>query len=153
MVNQKIQEILNFLSKQWQINSVQLDENNFELDWSLSKFDHRTFLKFEISGDVLRVDIKHAFGHVNLERGVSGEDFLKMLLENVGTFQKTSAYLGIKVIDETPATLLLSCPIFLLKWESRDIADVIQLHLLDIKNGFIMWNFPDTIFVYTKEPY
>ena len=84
-----------------------------------------------------RVDIKHAFGHVNLERGISGEDFLKMLLENVGTFQKTSAYLGIKVIDETPATLLLSCPIFLFKWESKDIADVIQLHLLDIKLSLI----------------
>ena len=61
MANQKIQEILNYLSKEWQINSVQLDETNYELEWSLSKFDHRTFLKFEISGDVFTACCPNTF--------------------------------------------------------------------------------------------
>jgi hypothetical protein len=74
-------------------------------------------------------------------------DVLRLLIENSSTFQDTSAYIGIDIIDDVPEASLNTYHHFLFKWEDRDIAEIISIQVLDIKVGLVAWSFPKDILV------
>lgn len=146
----KIANIVRFLSEEFSIECKEYSENKFELETSLSDHDHRTFLDFEVSSDIIRVQLKHLFGNFNVEKEIGTQELLQMLVENSGTFQTTSAYLCVRIVDNTPYVALEAYHHFHMKWEDKDIADIIQLQFLDIKMGLIKWTFPDSIYLFHK---
>ena len=105
---------------------------------------------FQILNHIIRAELRYFFGNLNDENDISAGDMLDMLVENNGSFQSTSAYLSIKVVDGVPFVILNACHCFLAKWEDRDIADIIQLQLLNIKAGLISWSYPESISLFSK---
>jgi hypothetical protein len=146
-MDQKIRNIMNCLSKEFETDSKQVSENIFELSTKLA--NHRAFLEFEVSSDILRIEMRYVFGCINNEKNIGVKALTQMLMENVGTFQRSSAYLGLKDVKGTLLTALCSYHIFNEKWEDRDIAHIIGLALFDIMGWFMTWNFPDSILVFS----
>ena len=150
MTDRRVSEIMKHLSRNFGLHSNTISDNNFEVSPPLTGLDHRVFIKFERSGDIIRVEIRYLFGNLNDELDISSRDLLDMLVENNGSFQGTSAYLSIKVMDAVPIVFLNSYHCFLAKWEDRDIAEIIQLQLMDIKMGLISWSYPESISLFRE---
>lgn len=95
--------------------------------------------------------MKYLFGVINQEIDIGFKDIVRMLIENTGSFQRTSAYLSVVINDDTPFLFLNAYHHFLTKWEDADIADMIQLQFLDIKLGFVGWNYSNAIYCLMPE--
>ena len=52
-------------------------ESNFEVFTEYSVFDMMTWLKFEITGDVMRVRFTHLLGTLDVDDGVNPQDLIK----------------------------------------------------------------------------
>ena len=147
-MEQRIASIMNCLSTDFGYSSKALGENNFEVSPPIPNCDHRLFLKFEVTDDIVRAESRYMFGNLNLEAGIGTQDLLDMLVENNGSFQATSAYLSVKILEGFPYVCLNSYQRFLAKWENKDIADILQLQFLDLQMGFMAWSFPKSIFCF-----
>jgi len=150
MSDRRVMAIMKCLSGDFGFRFSALAEENFEISPPIEGLGHRVFLKFERSDDIIRAELRYFFGNLNDENDISAGDMLDMLVENNGSFQSTSAYLSIKVVDGVPFVILNACHCFLAKWEDRDIADIIQLQLLNIKAGLISWSYPESISLFSK---
>lgn len=132
----KIDEIIQLLHD-LDYPSKKINDANYEVITQLSIADHRTFLKFEITEDIIRIEVKHLFGSVDLNNSICTEELFQMLLDNTnGTYKKTSKYIGLKIIENTPYAFLLGYNYFHLKWDSKEIADIISLQLSELKFAF-----------------
>ncbi|PIQ08114.1 MAG: hypothetical protein COW71_13565 [Ignavibacteriales bacterium CG18_big_fil_WC_8_21_14_2_50_31_20] len=132
----KVDEIIKHLND-FDYPSKKINDNNYEITTQLSVADHRTFLKFEITEDIIRIEIKHLFGSADLTKSIGAEELFQMLIDNTnGTYKKTSKYIGMKIIDNTSYVFLLGYNYFHLKWESKEIADIISLQLSELIFSF-----------------
>jgi hypothetical protein len=128
----RILNILASLTKNGSITQFgEVSENNFEVATKYSEFGHLTWLKFEVSGDVLRMRFSHLFGALMVENGADAKDLLRVLMSNRDSFKATSAYLSAE-FDEHFFTYLENSHFYLLKWEDEDIADAISIQFLDL---------------------
>lgn len=144
-MDQRVSRIMSCLSKEYGHISKLVGENYYEIK-PIQGFDYRAFLKFVITGDIIREELRYIFGNINGEIDIGAQHLMAMLVENYGSFQTTSAYLSVKIIEDIPYVSLNSYHHFLAKWEDKDIADILQLQLLDIKMGLTSWSFPETIY-------
>jgi hypothetical protein len=142
-MDEKIENVVRCLSGDFSVNTSRVNENLFEIETKLSV--HKAYLKLEVSGDILRAELQYLFGVLDVHVGMG--DVLRMLMENVGSFGYTSSFLGLKHIDDTMFTVLSGYYLFHMKWDEKDIADVLNLALSDIYMNFISWQWPDAIHV------
>lgn len=148
-MDQKIQNIMNYLANDFETASKKVGENVFEIDAKLPA--HKAFLKLETATDVLRAELQYMFGCLNFDKGIGGQELLKMLTANVGSFGFTSSYLGVKEIEGTFYTVLSGYYLFHTKWADRDIADILSLALSDIHVNFMSWDWDDSIHVFSQQ--
>lgn len=128
----RILNILANLTKNGSITQFgEVGENNFEVATQYSEFGHFTWLKFEVSGDVLRMKFSHLFGALMVENGADARDLLRVLMSNRDSYKATSAYLSAE-FDDSFLVYLENSHFYLLKWEDEDIADAISIQFLDL---------------------
>jgi hypothetical protein len=116
------------------------DASSFELKTEYSKYDHRTWLKYEPTsdGEIVRMELTHLFG--SLDFGRSAPDpghLLRLLSMNIPSFQGSGAYLGVRRSNDTFFVSLNSNPIFLTRWSDEDIAEALTTHLFDLTMALI----------------
>lgn len=141
--------ILECLKNEFEIPYKIWGEKRFEVFTGLSELDHRSFLDFETTSDVVRLEIRHLFGNLILDRMTSNK-FLEMLERNNGQFETTGSFLSVNIVEGHHFVFLNSYLRFLSKWDDRDIADMIALHFFDIKTTFMNWPQLEYINVFTK---
>lgn len=114
-------------------------DGSFELETDLSEFGHRTHLKYEATGDnkLFRVEIAHIFGlfDVRIPPTDAAGQLLRMLAHNKGSFGSTTAFIGVKPVDDKFYATLNSFHHFMTKWDDADIAQALSLHLFDLTMG------------------
>ena len=116
----------------------------FELQTDLSG---KTLLKYEIGGDdeILRIEILHGFGHLDLTQTDNPTEFLISLLqENVPSFRDSGACLGVKKESNRLIVLLSSTHQFVATMSDRDIAEALSIAIFDLKMSQSL-EFPDPI--------
>lgn len=117
----------------------------FELKTSLTG---KVFLSYEIGGDdeLLRLELVHGFGHLDLSRTADPTEFLlEMLEENVPSFRGSSACLGLKRESDRLIVCLSSSHQFVATMSDRDIAESLSIAIFDLKMGGQIFTFPDPV--------
>jgi hypothetical protein len=123
-------------------------EDGFELKTNLTQ--HKTFLRYETSGadEVLRVELTHFFGHLNLGKADDLTSFLSEMLEqNMPAFRGSGAYLGIQANSPFPLVGLCTTHTFILTLSDADIAEMLSITLFDLKMG-LLFTFPPPVIMW-----
>lgn len=108
---------------------------------------HKTFLKYETSGDgaVIRIGLTHVFGHLDLSRTDDPTQFLlAMLQENLPSFRNSSAYLGLRAGSPYPFVCLNATHHFLDTLSDEEITELLSIAIWDLKMGFL-FTFPSSV--------
>lgn len=141
-MKEKIKSILGHLTKQDGVGIKSYKENpdgSFELETDLSEFGHQTQLKYEATGDseLFRVEIAHIFGvfDVRIPPEQAAGQLVRMLAHNTGSFSNTTAFIGVKPVEDNFYATLNSFHHFMTKWEDAEIARALSLHLFDLTMG------------------
>ena len=130
----RILNILNALIKDGCITQFAEDgENTFEVVTKYSVFDMMTWLKFEITGDVMRMRFTHLMATLDIDEGVDPEDLVKVLMSNRYSYRWTSGYFSVNYLGGFYYVYLENSHFYLLKWSDEDIADAISLQFLDLQ--------------------
>lgn len=142
----KIRSILEHMIQQPGMAGVkgyeEQDDDSFTLKTHLSDSNHRTYLKYEVTGDnsMFRIEIKHVFGYldVNISPNDAAGQLLSMLAKNTGSFNNTTAFIGVEQKERTGPIFatLNSFHHFLTSWSDADIAEALYLHFFDLVMGF-----------------
>ncbi len=122
-----------------------LGAHSFVLQTNLSR--HKTLLRYETTGDdeVLRIEIMHGFGHLDLSRTDNPTQFLlELLQENVPSFRSSGAYIGLKKESTKLIVCLTSTHQFIATMSDTDIAEVLSIAIFDLKMG-VSLTFPDPV--------
>lgn len=131
-INPKVRDVLARLSTNYFKSFEEVDTHIYRVTTQLTElFEHETYFRFEISSDVLRFEIKHFLGF--LDEQSTREDLVDILKENDATFGTTSCYVCLKSINNSQYVSLQNNHCFLMKWESADIAEMINLQFHDLK--------------------
>lgn len=119
--------------------------HSFVLQTNLS--GHKTLLRYETSGDneVLRIEITHGFGHLDLSRTDNPTQFLlELLQENVPSFRNSGACLGLKQESTHLIVCLTSTHQFIATMSDTDIAEALSIAIFDLKMG-VSLTFPEPV--------
>jgi hypothetical protein len=117
----------------------------FELQTNLS--GQKTLLRFEKSGEdeVLRIELTHGFGQLDLTRTDNPTEFLlEMLQENIPSFRNSGACVGLKKESTRLIVCLTSTHQFVATMSDSDIAEVLSIAIFDLKMG-MSFTFPDPV--------
>ena len=124
------------------ISGFTTEDAVFELQTEFSKHGHRTFLKYELSSDVIRMELTHVFGHLDLTKTPNPAQFLlDMLIENSPSFRNSSACLGVKSFPPNLFLTLNATHPFGIRMSDEDISDILSFSLLDLFMG-LMFQLP-----------
>jgi len=121
----------------------------FELQTNLS--GQKTLLRYETTGDdeVLRIEITHGFGHLDLSRADNPTEFLlEMLQENIPSFRDSGACVGLKKEATRLIVCLTSTHQFVSTMSDKDIAEVLSIAIFDLKMG-VSLTFPDPVITWS----
>lgn len=115
----------------------------FELETPYTEYgQYRTFLKYEPNNsmDMFRVEVRHIFASINVrvDPTTAASQLLTMLGRNVGSWQDSTAYLGIQSGDGEYYAVLNSFQHFVMKWNDEDIAEALHLLFFDMTMGLTM---------------
>lgn len=115
-------------------------DGSFELKTPFSKYDHRTWLKYELTddGEKVRMELTHLFGYLDFSGGADPSDLLHLFSMNIPSFQGTSAYLGVKLMNDNFFASLNAAPIFSAKSSDADIAGALWTQLFDLIMGLVV---------------
>src|SRR5437016_2674402 len=129
----RIINVLNALVNKGCITKFSEDgENNFEVFTEYSVFDMMTWLKFEITGDIMRVRFSHLMATLDIDEGVNPGDLIKILMSNRYSYRWTSGYFSVNYLGDFYYVYLENSHFYLLKWNDEDIADAISIQFLDL---------------------
>lgn len=122
------------------------DKSSFEIKTHYSEYDHRTWLKYELTKDseIVRMQLTHLLGNLDIEAGLHPEQVLEIInqlidlfKENIPQFRGSSAFLGVKYRDGVYFVFLNAAPIFLTKWKDDEIAEALNVQLLDLETSLM----------------
>jgi hypothetical protein len=149
-MKQRPLNILSALVKGGSISRFAEDgESKFEVFTEYSVFDMMTWLKFEITGDVMRVRFTHLLGTLDVDDGVNPQDLIKVLMANRYSYNWTSGYFSVNLLEKFFYVYLENTHFYLLKWTDEDIADAMSLQFLDLQ-GLGLGEPPEPIEMFTK---
>jgi hypothetical protein len=119
-----IMSIVKALNPVGLVDFEESDENTFEVTTDCSNC--RTFVRWEATA-ILRVEIIHILGFLDLSQGIKLDDLTMMLRANYGSCQSSGTFLGVihNPDDNTFYVSQSTSQIFLPKWSDDEIADVI----------------------------
>jgi hypothetical protein len=140
----RVASIVQLLRDNNGLTSDDMGDGWYEIIDGIISYD-KAFIRFEVSDDVIRFEMRYMFGFINPEKDISNKDVIKLLIENIGTFKNTGSYLSAKIVSDIPFLFLNAYHYYLKKWEDADIADMIGLQFADINMAFITMSYPDTI--------
>jgi hypothetical protein len=159
-MSQRILTILNILKAKGEqgltgsiLNFSVNSKDVFELQINLPK-RHRTFLRYETTGangaeEVLRTELTHFFGHLDLSKADNPTQFLyEMLEQNVPSFRNSGACLGIRENSPLPLICLTATHQFILTLNDIDIAETLSIAIFDLKMGGLLFTFPPPIIMW-----
>lgn len=144
-MKQKLINILNYMVREESSAGVKsfkdISDDTFELETQLSEFGHQTWLRYEPTGDMemFRVEITHTFGYldVRLEPQRAAGQLLRMLAKNTGSFENTTAFIGVQSVNDKFYVTLNSFHHFVTAWSDKEIAKALTLHFFDLTMGLI----------------
>jgi len=113
-----------------------VDSDTFSLDANFA--NGKTSLRYETSGneEVLRIEMTHSFGEVDLGRSDDPVRFLTgMLAQNVPSFRNSGACLGLRFASPRPIIGLSSTHQFLTTMTDKEIAEIMSIAIFDLKMG------------------
>lgn len=144
----KVREILFHVDKEYFKHFEEMEENLFSVTTQLTElFEHQTCFRFDICDDVLRFEIKHFLGF--LDERSTFDDLLNILQENDHSIGTTSCYVCLHPPHSSNGVSYVSLQnnhSFLMKWESADIAAMINLQFFDLKNsGYFLFKYDPPI--------
>ena len=149
-VEPRLKNIMECLKNEFDLPYKVWGEKKFEIFTKLSEMDQRSFLDFEITGDVIRVELLHLFGNLISER-IGYNELLELLQQNTGQLGTTGAYLSVNIVEHHNYICLNSYHRYKVQWDDRDIADMISLHFFDIMSGLMILKIPEYINVFYKK--
>ncbi len=141
----KIESILNHMVRSGGSLGVksyhEAPDGSFQLVTGLSQYGHKTFLKYEATGDddMFRVEITHFFGKfdVNVPPNLAAAQLMRMLVHNTESFGTSTAYIGASSQGNTFYATLNSFHHFVTAWSDADIAKALNLHFFDLGMGLV----------------
>lgn len=146
-MKQKVINILDCMVREAEERSVgvksyeQVSDNIFKLETELSQFGHQTRLRYEATGDneMFRIELTHTFGYldVRIDPQHAAAQLLLMLEKNTGSFESTTAFIGVERKDKLYVTLN-SFHHFVTAWNDKEIAKALTLHFFDLTMGFMV---------------
>jgi hypothetical protein len=152
-ISQRILTLLNILKAKGQagltgsILDFKVNSSDvFELQTNLTR--HKTFLRYETSGadEVLRTELTHFFGHLDLSKADNPTQFLyEMLVQNVPSFRNSGYCLGIRENSPFPLVCLTATHQFILTLSDADIAEILSIAIFDLKIGGLLFTLPPPI--------
>jgi hypothetical protein len=149
-MKERLINILNELVKAGCISRFSEDgDSNFEVFTKYSAFDMMTWLKFEITGNVMRVRFTHLMGTLDVDGGVNPQDLVQVLMANRFSYNWTSGYFSANLLEKFFYVYLENAHFYLLKWRDEDIADAISLQFLDLQ-GLGLGEPPKPIQIFTR---
>lgn len=143
---ERMRNILNLATKSANFKYIEAYKEiagsyQLELTTAYSEFGHRTYLRYEFTGDAefIRIEIKHRFGYVDPddEPNVVANQLMGLLRRNIGAFNGTTAFLGVEFEDGKFFATLGSFHHFVATWSDKDIASALTLHIFDIVTGLM----------------
>jgi hypothetical protein len=155
-MKQRIINILNFMVKEEGQPTVksysEVSENVFQLETFVSPSGHQTWLEYEVSPNeqILNVEIIHVFGRIDLTASPTPIDgvqqLLLMLRKNTGSYQGSSAYIGVQQAKDGPILATLNTSQNLLtKWGDEDIAKSLHVSFMGLIQNVMFTNSALTI--------
>lgn len=137
----KIRELLSHLGTGYFKDFEEVGENLYRVTTQLTElFGHDTYFRFEIYSDVLRFEIRHFFGYLNEQSTI--HDLIDILKENDRSLGTTSCYACLHPPHPSNGISYVSLQnnhSYLMKWESADIAEMINLQFHDLKmSGYLL---------------
>jgi len=130
----RLLNILKVLTEKGCISRFSEDsENNFEVFTQYSAaFDMMTWLKFEVTSDVMRVRFTHLLGTLDLNQEFNPHDLINVLMSNRNSYNWTSGYFSVNYLGDEFWVYLENSHFYLLKWHDEEIADAMSLQFLDL---------------------
>lgn len=122
------------------------DDSSFEVKTHYSEYDHRTWLKYELTddGEIVRMQLNHLLGNLDINEGLNPQQVLgifnqliDLFKENIPQFRGSSAFLGVKFRDGIYFVFLNAAPIFLTKWKDDEIAKALNIQFLDLQTSLM----------------
>lgn len=122
------------------------DESSFEIKTHYSDYDHRTWLKYELTedGEIVRMQLTHLLGNLDIKAGLNPQQVLEttnqlidLFKENIPQYRGSSAYLGVRFREGVYFVFLNAAPIFLTKWKDNEIAEVLNVQLFDLETSLM----------------
>lgn len=148
-MEERMHNILRQVKQFTSFTPIEGQEAVFEVTTKLSDSDHKTWVRFEFTGNVIRVHLSHGFGCLNLSRGLDANRLLRLLVENRGSFRNSCGYLAVQPVDSDLLITSLEANLhFLQKWDDQDIAEMIGLQFYDMYTSFWFGPWPDSIEVF-----
>jgi len=147
MTNSLIQEVVSNLNREgFECKFISENEgiHRYEAITGLSSTGQRTFLNFEVTGDVLRMAMTHMLGSV-----VNPEAIGAISSVNFGSFGTTGSFLTTKFVERFTIVCLESYQRYYEKWSPQQIAEMIFLTHTDIMMGLIVSQLPEGIEAFT----
>jgi hypothetical protein len=132
----KFQEVIDSISKDL-IPNYEVADDDKQIYFQRKGTNHHVYILGVVSGDVLRVDIRYIFALLDTDE-ITPKSVLELLLQNNGSFRTSSAYLSLTVRENMPIVSMQTYRTFLMKWPSIEIADQIELALVDISGAFLI---------------
>lgn len=120
-------------------------DRTFELQTNRAR--HKTFFTYETTGadEILRIELTHYFGHLDLSKADNPAQFLfGMLEQNVPSFRSSGACLGLKANSPFPLVCLSATHQFLNTLRDEDIVEALSTMIFDLKMG-LLFTFPPPI--------
>lgn len=120
----------------------------FELQTDLA--EHRTWLKYETTGngEVLRIELRHFFGHLDLSKASDPARFLlEMFQQNVPSFRSSGACLGLQPGDPFPLVCLNETHQFITTMSNETISEILSIAIFDLKMG-LSFTFPPPVILW-----
>lgn len=144
-MKEKLKNILDHMVQQGTIGGVKNykedPDGSFELETPLSEYNHQTLLKYEATsnGELFRVEITHVFAYLDVEIApdAAAGQLLRMLSHNSGSFNGTTAFIGVASHEGSFLATLNSVHHFLTSWSDADIAKALSLHFFDLHMGLV----------------
>lgn len=141
---ERMENILNNLVNfgTWVDDYGLIDGKRFSIKTKLDHLGIKSYLQFEERGDVVGIEFIHIIGLLDCRENVGIDDLANILMANTGSFKFVSSYVGLVMIDDLPHITLNSAHLFLLKWTDKDIADALQVIIMDFLTGLPHVNCP-----------
>ena len=132
-LSERVQNILASLVRKGSISMFgEVVKSNVEVYTRHCANEMQTWLRFDCTGDILLVRIKHLFAFIEVMDGRDAKSLLRVLAANRESYKNSSFYLSIKKYNRCLWVYLECVHPYLYKWDDEDIAETISAQFVEL---------------------